>query len=187
MPLEIPYSTVLTGERILLRPPIDDDVPAVYAAVCESAEQLRQWMAWCTPEYGREHSEAYIRSQPEAWREGREYSFLIFDRQTGAVLGTCGLNRMDWLNLLANLGYWVRSSAAGGGVASAATQLVLRFAFEQLGLQRIEIVAAVGNQASQRVAEKVGGQREARARNRCRTRGVQQDAFIYSLIPSDLK
>jgi len=183
MPPELPYSTKLADERLLLRAATEADVSAICEAVAESAEHLQRWMAWCTPDYGRAQVESFVRAQPQAWREGREYNFLILDRHSGKLLGSCGLNRLDWLNRLANLGYWVRTAAAGQGVASAATMLVLGFALEQLGLQRIEIVAAVENTASQRVAEKVGAKREALARNRCRTAGVQQDAFVYSVIP----
>jgi RimJ/RimL family protein N-acetyltransferase len=144
-------------------------------------------MAWCKPDYGRTDTEAFVRTQPQAWQEGREYPFLILDRHSREILGSCGLNRVDWLNLSANLGYWIRTSAQGQGVATSATQLVLRFAIEELGLQRVEIVTAVGNAASQRVAQKVGAVREALARNRCRVAGVQQDAYIYSVIPSDIR
>ncbi|MEX2139236.1 MAG: GNAT family protein [Pirellulales bacterium] len=186
MPPELPYSTTLTEGQLLLRTPTEDDVAAICEAVAESAEHLQRWMAWCTPDYGRAQAQTFINSQPQAWREGRAYTFMIFDRQSGKLLGSCGLNRLDWLNRLANLGYWVRTAAAGQGIASAATKLVLGFALGQLELQRIEIVAAVGNTGSQRVAEKVGAKREALARNRCRTAGVQQDAYIYSIIPEDL-
>ena len=60
----------------------------------------------------------------------------------------------------ANLGYWVRSSRAGRGVATTATLLTARFGLQTLALQRIEILAAVGNRASQRVAEKAGAKKE---------------------------
>jgi RimJ/RimL family protein N-acetyltransferase len=185
MPPDIPYSTTLADERLLLRSITEDDIPALCDAIEESKEPLIRWMAWCTPAYGPTDAEAFVRPQPEAWREGREYGFLILDRQTGKVLGNCGLNRIDWLNLYGNLGYWVRTSAAGAGVATAAARLVLRFALEQLGLMRVEIVAAVGNTASQRVAEKVGATREGRARNRCRAGGVQHDAYVYSVTPGE--
>jgi RimJ/RimL family protein N-acetyltransferase len=186
MPPDLPYSTTLADGRLLLRTATEEDIPALCEAVAESAEHLRRWMAWCTPDYGPVQAEAFIGAQPQAWREGREYSFFIFDQQSGKLLGSCGLNRLDWLNRLANLGYWVRTGAAGQGIASAATRLVLEFGLRKLELQRIEIVAAVGNTASQRVAEKVAARRESLARNRCRSAGVQQDAYIYSVIPGDL-
>lgn len=185
MPPDISYSTTLADDRLVLRTIVEDDVAGLCEAILESQEQLIRWMPWCTPDYRRSDTEAFVQSQPQAWREGREYSFLILDRHLGNVLGGCGLNRIDWLNLYGNLGYWVRTSTAGRGVATAATLLLLRFAFEQLGLLRVEIVAAVGNSASQRVAEKVGATREGRARNRCRTGGVQHDAFVYSVTPGE--
>jgi RimJ/RimL family protein N-acetyltransferase len=187
MPPDIPYSTTLGDDRLLLRAVTEDDVTGLFEAIEESKEQLSRWMAWCAPSYVRADAEAHVRPQPEAWREGREYNFLILDRHTGKILGNCGINRIDWLNLYGNLGYWVRTSAAGSGVATAATRLLLGFAFEQIQLMRVEIVAAVGNTASQRVAEKVGAARESLARNRCRAGGVQHDAYVYSVIPENVR
>jgi ribosomal-protein-serine acetyltransferase len=86
----------------------------------------------------------------------------------------------------ANLFYWVRSSRLRQGVASAAVRLLARYAFETVGLQRVEIVVAVGNAASARVAEKVGAVREGILRNRIFLHGSSYDAFSYSLIPGDL-
>jgi RimJ/RimL family protein N-acetyltransferase len=86
-----------------------------------------------------------------------------------------------------NLGYWVRTSAAGRGVASKASRLVARFGFEELGLHRIEILAAVSNVASQRVAEKIGAAREGVLRKRLLIRGEPQDAVMFSLVPEDLQ
>jgi ribosomal-protein-serine acetyltransferase len=185
MPPEVPYSTTLADDWLLLRAFDENDVDSMLEAAIESRAQLKRWMAWCTDDYGRTQAEGFVRAQPQAWREGREYSFVIVDRRADRILGSCGLNRLDWPNLTANLGYWIRSRDHGKGAATRAVRLVLRFAFAELGLQRVEIVAAAENTASQRVAEKSGGVREALARNRCRAGGIQQDAFIYSVIPSD--
>ena len=67
-----------------------------------------------------------------------------------------------------------------------ATLLVARWAFESVGLERIEIVAATGNHASQSVAERVGATREGIARKRLNVHGVQHDAVVFSLIRGDL-
>ncbi|MFS8084914.1 MAG: GNAT family N-acetyltransferase, partial [Acidobacteriota bacterium] len=83
-------------------------------------------------------------------------------------------------------GYWVRTSAAGRGIATGAARLMARFSFEQVGLHRVEIVAAVPNIASQRVAEKVGAVREGVLRNRLLIGKESQDAVLFSLIPEDL-
>ena len=87
---------------------------------------------------------------------------------------------------MGNLGYWVRTSATRNGIASKAARLVAQFGFEELGLHRIEIIAAIPNIASQRVAEKIGAVREAVLRKRLLIRDQSQDAVLFSLVPEDL-
>ena len=94
-----------------------------------------------------------------------------------------------------NLGYWVRTSRTREGVASAATRLLARFGFEELKLNRVEIIAATGNKASQRVAEKAGATKEGVLRNRIGVRELVSDtlnyrdrvsdAVVFSFIPQD--
>jgi hypothetical protein len=82
---------------------------------------------------------------------------------------------------LANLGYWVRTSATGHGVATRAARLVAQFGIEKIGLLRVEIVVAIGNIASMRVAEKAGAKREGILRNRLVGRDKVLDAVMHSL------
>ena len=82
-----------------------------------------------------------------------------------------------------NLGYWVRSSRVKHGIATAAALLLADFGFKELKLNRIEILAAVENHASQRVAAKAGAMREGILRNRLLLHGKIHDAVIFSLIP----
>ncbi len=96
------------------------------------------------------------------------------------------MNGISRANMMANLGYWVRTGKAGQGIATAATLLCARFAFEDLGMQRVEISIAIENEASCRVAEKAGATKEGVLRNRLKLLDRQHDAYMYSLIPSEL-
>jgi ribosomal-protein-serine acetyltransferase len=185
-PPEVSPTIELSNELVVLRLLREGDVDALFAAVEESIDELAQWMPWCSDGYTRDAALAFIRSQDAAWREGREYSFAITDRPSGDLLGGCGLNHLDWQNRRANLGYWVRRSARGHGVAPAAARLVAEFGFHELQLDRIEIIAATENVASQRVAEKVGAVREGVARKRYRVGAKTHDAVVYSLVRDDL-
>jgi RimJ/RimL family protein N-acetyltransferase len=176
----------LTDDKLLLRPPLPSDAEQLYEAARESIGEVGRWLPWCHAGYVREESEAWIATCQKAWQEEESYPFFIFDRATKQLLGGTGINEIDKLRRRANLGYWIRTSRMGHGAATAAARLVARFGFERLGMQRIEIVAAVGNVASQRVAEKVGAVREGLARNRLRIKDVPTDAFEFSLIPSDM-
>jgi RimJ/RimL family protein N-acetyltransferase len=86
------------------------------------------------------------------------------------------------MHRFANLGYWVRTSATRQGVATEAVRQVAEFAFGNTDLVRLEIVCAVGNDASQRVAERAGAAREGALRHRLLLHGQPVDAVMYSLV-----
>lgn len=183
--MHIPPPLELFDDRVRLRTYQLEDTDGLYHAVRESLPELRTWLPWCHDGYSREESDAWVESRAEAWRNGTDYSFLIEERASGQLAGGCGLNQIDDLRLRANLGYWVRTSMTGRGLATAATRLLARWGLCEAGLQRIEIVAAVGNTASQRVAHKAGAVCEGVFRRRLRVHGEPHDAVIFSLIDDD--
>jgi ribosomal-protein-serine acetyltransferase len=175
----------LTDGTILVRTYRDSDVDALYEAAHESIPEASLWLPWCHEKYSIEDSREFLRTRSSAAARDEWYSFGIFEPQGSRLLGGVGLNFFNRVHQLANLGYWVRTSATGRGIATSATRLVARFGFESLGLHRIEIVAALGNIASQRVAEKAGAVREGVLRQRLLIRGESQDAVMFSLVPGD--
>lgn len=175
----------LADGHLLLRPYTLGDVDAMYEAASESVGEIYPWMEWCHPGYARDESAVWVVHAVEAFAAAREFNFGIWDAAGTRFLGGCGLNQFNLVQRFANLGYWVRSSATRHGVATGATRLLARFAFERLSLKRVEIVVVVGNEASLRVAEKAGAVREGVLRNRLTAHGVR-DAVMYSLVPGDL-
>jgi RimJ/RimL family protein N-acetyltransferase len=176
----------LTSDRLLLRAFQPDDVDTIYEAVCQSLPELSRWLPWCHADYSRAETHEFLNQRGAAFRESGEHAFAILDRTSGRFLGATGVNQIDRHGRRANLGYWLRTDATGKGYATEATLMVARWAFDTLQLERIEIVAAIGNVASQRVAIRVGAIREGIARNRLRKGDLQHDAVLYSLIRSDL-
>jgi len=157
------------------------DAEDLVAAVLESVAEVGRWMGWCHPGYSLDEAQDWIRSQQELTRQGLAYEFAIRD-DAGRYLGGCGVNQVNKANRFANLGYWVRTSAMGRGVAPAAARLVAAEVFRATDLMRLEIVCAVGDVRSQRVAERVGAMREGVLRRRLTMPGGSSDAVMYSLV-----
>jgi ribosomal-protein-serine acetyltransferase len=176
----------LSAGGILLRPYYPDDASKVYDAARESFPEVHRWLPWCHGDYSMQESEKWIESCDAAWDKGSAYEFAIFELENGGYLGGCGLNHIDPIYKMANLGYWVRSSRVRQDIATTAAILLARSCFVKLQLNRIEIVAATGNTASQRVAEKAGAKREGVLRNRISVNGLVHDAVMFSIIPQDL-
>jgi ribosomal-protein-serine acetyltransferase len=164
-----------------IRPYEPDDAQTLWAAARESVREVHRWLPWCHPEYSMAEAEEWIRSRAPLAAKGREYTFAIVGTE-GRFLGGCGLNQINRIHRFGNLGYWVRTSATRRGVASQAVRQVADFAFGNTDLVRLEIVCAVGNDASQRVAERAGAVREGVLRHRLQLHGQSVDAVMYSLV-----
>jgi RimJ/RimL family protein N-acetyltransferase len=162
------------------------DAQALFEAVQESVKEICAWMVWCRLDYSLADSERFISSSAARWKEGTRYNFRIFDPGTGLLMGSIGLSAICPAHRFANIGYWVRTGMTRRGVASAALRLAARFAFEQAGLERLEIVMPANNRASVRVAEKAGARFEGVLRGRLCLGGRIHDALMYSLVKDDL-
>lgn len=180
----IPYAT-LSDELVTLRPFQFDDAGELYAAVRESLANLKPWMSWAHDDYAREDARNFIAIVHARWGDGSVYGFAITDARSGAFLGGCSLSHIHPIYFFCNLGYWVRTSRRGNGVAVRAARLAARFAFERVGLIRAEVVIAAHNEASLKVAEKIGAHREGILSNRMVVRKDIHDGVMFSLLPSD--
>jgi len=166
---------------VRIRPYRLDDADLIFEAARESLAELGPWMPWCHPHYSLNESRLWLEEQVPAFEQGTAFEFAIVSTD-GRYLGGCGLSQVDKLNRRANLGYWVRTTATRRGVATAAVHLLRDWGFQNTDLLRLEIVVAVGNIASQRVAEKSGAVREGTLRNRLILHGTVHDAAVFSFV-----
>lgn len=165
-----------------IRPYQQGDVEHLHAAALESVAEISPWLGWCHPRYSLDEAQEWITAQQDLAKQGLAFAFAIWSE--GRYLGGCGINQINKPNRFANLGYWVRTSAMGQGVAPAAARLAAEYAFRETEIIRLEIVCAVGNVRSQRVAEKLGAVREGVLRSRVYLPSGPSDAVMFSLLKS---
>ena len=169
---------------VSIRPYCVDDVADLYAAAVESREDVYPWLPWCHPGYEIGDARGWLSGQVERWAQKSEFQFGIRS-EAGEYLGGCGINGINREHGFANLGYWVRSSATARGVAPEAVRLVRDWAFSNTDLSRLEVLVAVENTRSARVAEKTGASFEGVLRMRLRLHGRMHDARLYAFTRSD--
>jgi ribosomal-protein-serine acetyltransferase len=170
----------------LLRRFTGQDLDPLYEAVIESLPELSRWMWWAHENYAKTETATFIESQKNPEAEGDEDGFGIFEKGSSRILGVVGLNRVERINKCCNLGYWIRSTATGKGIATTVARRLAAFAVTELGMHRVEVIVAAENVASLRVAEKMGATREGIARCRLTVGETVHDAWIHSIIRSDL-
>ena len=92
----------------------------------------------------------------QAGNRATRLTFSIVDSATDAFIGEVGLHHVDAAARRAEVGYWLSPEARGRGAMQRALRLLLAWAFETLGLERVDWSAVADNAASRATAEAVG-------------------------------
>jgi RimJ/RimL family protein N-acetyltransferase len=156
------------------------------AAVLESRPSLQRWMPWCHANYSLQDAERWFEQADAMWRQCTAYPMLIVG-ENRRLIGGAGLQDLQLFGKReADIGYWVRASDRGRGVAATAMRTVAAFAFNELRLLRCGIRIQLENRSSRRAAERAGARFEGVVRNGLVVESVGLDAALYSLLPTDL-
>ncbi|MEG0923158.1 MAG: GNAT family N-acetyltransferase [Comamonas sp.] len=178
-----PYFATLTLPGVILRPWHANDAESFVQAAHESTATVGRWMDWCTPDFTHQHALNWFVECRDKAARFQAYESGIFSAINGSLLGGAALNHIDHDNRLCNLGYWVRQSAQRQGIALRTAQALIAHAFTALNMQRIEIVVAEGNIASEALARQAGAKWECLARNRLQLHGAAVPAHVFSVVP----
>jgi len=174
----------LRDADVVLRAWREDDVPALVVA-CNDPE-ISRWIPVIPSPYAEEDARAFIggHSLSEPGYSVPEHSFAI--TLAGTLAGAIGLS-VNSFGYRGRIGYWVAAPSRGKGVCTRALRLVSRWGFEELALQRLDLISDPANLASQRCAERVGYRREGVMRAHLRhPDGRIRDSVVFSLLPGEL-
>ena len=173
---------VLDTERLVLVPTRAEHAGGLWNAIERSLPELTRWMSWAPSSTPQTVAE-YAHRAETGWAQWFNWDWVV--HLGDEVAGTVGLNRHDDMWRSCNLGYWIRSDLTGRGFATEAAAAAIAFAFDRVGLNRLELVADVDNAASIRVAEKLGFRFEGIKREGSFVGGRGVDVRLFGLLASD--
>ncbi len=163
-PILIDIPMPIETDRLIIRPPMPGDGPAMTAAKEESWDDLTRWMEWAKNQPTPESDEITVRRSYAEFILRQDLMMMAFERTTNKPVVFTGLHRIDWHARVFEIGYWVRTSARGKGYATEAANGLTRFAFKALNARKVVITHAEGNEPSAAVIRRLGFQQEAIAR-----------------------
>ncbi len=178
-------NTTLIGARIVLRPLTANDFEQWRKVRRENNDRLTMWEPKRSPggpDVVEDRSAFAMRchAREREWQVGGGYGFGIF--LGGNFVGEININavqRGPFQN--AYVGYWIDQAHAGRGYTPEAVVLVLRFAFEELRLHRVQISIVPRNESSHRVVQKLGIRSEGIAERYLEINGVWEDHVRYAM------
>jgi ribosomal-protein-serine acetyltransferase len=130
----------------------------LFALVETNRVRLKQWLGWLDDVTKVEHSALFIRRMLRKLSKNQGYAYGIF--QDNALAGVIDLHGLSWENRHASIGYWLGEGYTGRGLMTRAVRAMCDEAFHELGMNRVEIRASVGNARSRAVPRRLGFQEE---------------------------
>jgi RimJ/RimL family protein N-acetyltransferase len=176
----------LETERLVIRCWEPQDAPLLKEAVDSSIEHLRPWMPWAQEPQTVEQQVELLRGFRGQFDLDQNYVYALFDAAETQVVGGSGFHLRVGERAF-EIGYWIRASHTGRGLATEATAALTRVGFDLCGVDRIELRVEPHNVASARVPEKLGFVREGTLRRRLVGRPGEplRDAVVYTMLADD--
>lgn len=160
----------------------------VSEAVNESYEHLRTWMAWATPDQSVEDSERLVRQFRGRYLLAEDFVLGVFSASEGRLLGGTGyhLREGPLSTGCAEIGMWIRHSAAGQGLGTKVLAALVDWGFGEWPWLRLSWRCDERNVVSVRVAEKAGLRREGLLRGqRAEVGEGRRDTACYALTKTE--
>lgn len=188
-PLLLDLPSSFESERLLLRIPQPGDGPVFLDALTESLPELRRFLAflpWVGKDLSPEGGESHCRKVAAQFGTRADLTFFLFEKASGALVGSCGLHRPDWNIPQLEVGYWGRTRFSGQGFVAEGVRALTAYAFEHIGAARVELITDESNVASRRVAERGGFTLEGVKRNASRAPdGSLRNLCVYSRLAAE--
>jgi [ribosomal protein S5]-alanine N-acetyltransferase len=174
---------MIRTERLVLRPIGLDDLSSVHAAA--GRREVADTMISIPHPFSTEDAERYVRSRIAAMRLERGAAFTLWTHAPTAFIGLVELREIDREHALAELSFWLAIESRGRGYMAEALDALLRYAFEDLGLNRVYAYHMVRNPASGRVLARLGFAVEGILRQRVRKWGLFEDVVLQALLRAE--
>jgi ribosomal-protein-alanine N-acetyltransferase len=176
----VPIPTLETG-RLRLRPFTVDDDAAVFALA--SDPEVARFVRF---EAHRDVAEtrAFLELVQQHYRRGDPFAWAIVRREDDRLIGSCGFVSQAVERKSGEIGYWLGKPHWGKGYAVEAARALVRFGFEQMGLERVEAKCFLENRAGQRVIEKLGMKLEGTDRSEM-IKGSYPELRLYAIARPD--
>lgn len=176
--------STLKGAGVRLRPPRMSDFREWAALREASRDFLQPWEpTWADDDLTRPAFRRRLSLYARDRDLGQGYAFFVFREEDGALVGGVNLrNVMRGVAQSAEIGYWAGQPFVRKGYTAAGVRAVTRFAFDVLGLHRVEAACCTDNEASHRLLLKVGFTEEGMARGYLKINGSWRDHLLFGLI-----
>ncbi|KKB37985.1 GNAT family N-acetyltransferase [Bacillus thermotolerans] len=161
------------------------DASRIFQLTNRSRPYLRNWLPWLDQTRKIGDTEAFIQHALKGLAENKSMTTMIL--LNGQAVGVASYNSLDWANKIAYIGYWLGEDYQGKGIMTKAAGALTDYAFQELGMNKVEIRAAVENKRSRRIPERLGFVEEGTIRQAEWLYDHYVDHVVYGLLKDEWK
>ncbi|MFD1017903.1 GNAT family N-acetyltransferase [Thalassobacillus hwangdonensis] len=155
-PILLDFPSQFETERLLVRMPLPGDGKAVHEAIEASSKEFQKWLPFAQKKQTLEEAESNVRQAHADFLKREDLRLHILLKETGELVGSTGLHRIDWDIPKFEIGYWIDTRHCGKGYMTEAVAGVASFAFDELKAKRVEIKCDIENIRSRAIPERLG-------------------------------
>lgn len=171
---------ILENERVRLNPMHQVDIDKLQVF---SEEQPEIWKYSLQPANGLENLKTYMETALVSKKEEKSYPFIVFDKRSQQIAGSTRFYDFQKDQKTVQIGYtWYGKECQGTGVNKQCKMLLLNFAFEELGIERVEFRADARNERSIAAMKSIGCRVEGILRSNCIALEGRRDSIILSIL-----
>ena len=175
---------IINGD-LILKPHDLQTAPMLFAMIDRNRDHLKRFFGWVDATKEVKDSEVFIQKSIEAFESKKQVPLQIWYQDK--FVGLIDFHGINEKNKLAQVGYWIDKEYEGKGIVSKACELLFKYGFETLGLNRIEIECNVENARSSAIPKRFGFTKEGVLRQARELNGGFQDMELWSLLRSEYK
>ncbi len=168
----------LSSDRLLYKKIVPENSLDMYEY--SRLEEVTRYLLW-TPHVSLTQTQRYIKLLQKKYESGAFWDFGLTEAKSGKFIGTCGVTSFDEKENSIEIGYVLSPDFWGAGLATEAARTVMRFCFENFGVDRITGKFMEGNNASMRVMTKLGMTLEGIYRNSMFVKGEYKTIHVYEV------
>ena len=157
----------------------------VFAKIDKNRTHLSQWFPWVEKNKSIEDTCNFIKYELHRFANNNGFSAGIY--LNDKYIGNISIHDIDWNIKMTTIGYWISSDFQGKGIMTMCCREVVKYGFEVLNLNKIEIRARSDNHRSIAIPERLGFTREGILRQVDINQGIYYDHVVYGILKDEWK
>tara|TARA_R110002074_G_scaffold14788_1_gene51156 strand:- start:269484 stop:270077 length:594 start_codon:yes stop_codon:yes gene_type:complete len=174
---------IIENDRVLIRPLVKEDISHLLPF---SLNEPELWTYSLVPANGEENLKKYMELALAKREQHDSYPFIVYDKKTQQYAGSTRFYDIQIQHNTVQLGYtWFGKAFQGTGLNKHCKFLLLKFAFETLGVDRVEFRADNNNKRSIAAMQSIGCTVEGVLRSNCKAMDGRRDSIVLSILKDE--